>query len=632
MWVVLGFAPITGVAQTPSLPSEVPAGEPAAGKAQSEAKAEPVGPVGESAPAPHLQKAREPVPLDTAPSAGATGAALPPAEAPPPETQPESPPETATKEAAETPAASEEPGRPAFIKGELIHPGTRRLLSRFDHIGVSVGPNIIERDLLIGVAPGMAWYMENGLSFSLHLPIRLLAVEGGSLDFGGLKIRREDWDEIADYAKVIRFVTFGRKESNIYFTVNTMRPATIGHGLVLNKYQGDIDVDRSLTGIVFDAYNRYGGFELQANDITFTNRVVGGLLFVKPLSFFSDSVYAEGVSIGVESVADLRAPTCVRFGADSAECVQGSGHAAGFDPFTGASLDQTFVRTDPDTGRFAVDEDRVQAIGLSAEAKVYKDERNIDLKLYGTYHRFINDGGGDGIAAGLLARLNFGASWLSAFRLRGEYRTFVNGFLPGYFDSLYEIHKYAYQFRSDDYQVTPTKYQAVFGDPANGFVRPEHGRRHGYNIEAAFGGFHESRSKKQIAFGFGLQDSTGPDDTTLYVHAEVPWFGWLQVFATYLRTNVDGVGKLVTANAFNAQNAILLSGMRLQILPILFVNAHYARSFRVVATPGSEYHLGNDTIVDRNGEPSTYFRSDRLFENVQTLFVEVELGWEFGDE
>ena len=54
--------------------------------------------------------------------------------------------------------------------------------------------------------------------------------------------------KIADFAKVIRFVTFGRKEANLYATINTMRPATIGHGMLMNRYQGDIDVDRYVFG------------------------------------------------------------------------------------------------------------------------------------------------------------------------------------------------------------------------------------------------------------------------------------------------------------------------------------------------------------------------------------------------
>src|SRR5690606_8417084 len=34
-----------------------------------------------------------------------------------------------------------------FIKGDLIYPGTRRILSRYDHVGVALGAEIIDNEL-----------------------------------------------------------------------------------------------------------------------------------------------------------------------------------------------------------------------------------------------------------------------------------------------------------------------------------------------------------------------------------------------------------------------------------------------------------------------------------------------------
>jgi hypothetical protein len=518
-----------------------------------------------------------------------------------------------------------------FIKGDLIYPGTRRLLSRFDHIGVSVGVSFVDNDLLATVSPGMAWYFDSGWAVSFHMPVRLLALEinGDEFEFGGLKVRRQDWDEISDFAKVIRFITFGRKESNLYFTINTMRPTTIGHGMLMNNYQGDIDVDRSLTSLIFDAYNDYAGFQLQANDITFQNQILAGLAFFKPLSFFSDSTLAKGFSLGVEYITDLRAPRCILESATSDNCVQGSGHAAGFNPYNGESLDNSFVRTDPDTGRFAAKETMVHAIGGSFEFKFYKGE-SADLKLYATYHQFLNDGGGGGLAGGTLARINVGQTWISAFRLRGEYQTFEDGFLPSYFNTLYEIQKYAFLYAAKNYQVGPTKYQQVFGDPENGFNRVDHGRRHGYRLDLHWALFKTKRSAKKIGLGLGIQDSNGPYDTNFYLHLECPLLAWLQIFGTYMKNNVDGVDQIFTN--LTGKDAIILTGFRLQVLPILFVNAHYSQSFRAVGSPGSEVHLGNDTIVDASGNVSPYFKQDLLFENVHTFFVDVEFGWEFDED
>lgn len=529
-----------------------------------------------------------------------------------------------------TPEVAPAPSGPEFIKGELSYPGTRRLLSRYDHVGVAIGPNIIGSDFFLSVTPGMAYYGDR-FSLSLGVPLNLLALEGGTYSVGSMKVRHQDWDEVPDFARVVRFFTIGRKEDNLYFTINSLRPSTLGHGTLINRYQGNVDVDRSMTGMIFEAYNRYAGFQFQSNDITFINRVTGGLAFVRPLAFFTDNTLLESLSLGVEYAGDFAAPECIRFGDGTANCVRGTGHRAGFDPFTGLNLDQTFVRSNEDTGRVETSNGVVHAGGLTAEMKLYRDERNIDLKAFGTYDKFLNEGGGPGWSGGLLARLNAGTSYINAFRLQAEARGIDDGYIPSYFDSLYEVQKYAYPLKKNPYQVTPTKYQAIFGDEENGFARRTLGKRLGYSVDGSWGVFKHSRRNKLIAVSAGLSDSDGPDDTEFYGHVEFPLLGFLQIFGTYMKVAENSPQTLFKGDFLTADNAVVMSGARLEILPILFLNAHYSRGFRVVRSPGSEYHLGNSNVVDSQGNASKYFPEAQLFENVQTLFFEVELGWEFED-
>ena len=525
---------------------------------------------------------------------------------------------------------------PKFIKGNLIHVGTRTMLSRFDHVGISTGPALIGRDVLLNVDPGFAYYGES-FAVAMHVPMRLLAVGnlGDEAEFGEMRVRREDWDEVSDYGKIVRFFSIGRKEDNLYLTLNSLRPATIGHGQVLDKYQPNIDVDRSMLGLMFDAYNDYGGFQFQMNDVMWfdpdqVNKVIGGLAFVKPLSLFSEHWFATGFSLGAEYITDLRAPKCIKKSKDG-PCIRGSGYASGFDPYTGESFDDSFIRTDSTTGLPFVEETTVTAAGLSVEAKVLKEGRFADVKLYGTYHQFLNDGGGAGAAAGMLGRFNAGSTWISAFRLRTEYRNFGDGFQPAYFDSLYETEKYSFAADNTPYQTTPTKFQSVFGDPDNGFERESLGTRHGYNVEFAYGLFKESRRFKKIAFGFGLQDSTGYFDSSFYAHLEFPAFGLLEFFSSYIKTNARDVASLFKGNPLTADNAVVLAGVRMTILPFLFVNAHFAKSFRNTRSPGSEYHLGNANIRNEAGQSSDMFPYDRIYENVPTVFLEVEMGFDYRD-
>jgi hypothetical protein len=565
-------------------------------------------------------------------------------------------PGDATEEADESAEAPEEvvegePIVPKFIKGHLVHPGTREYLSRFTHFGLRLGPDLIDTDLYAKVDFGFAIYTKS-FALSMHLPLRLLAMDGNNLgstsatlaeriQFGGMKIRRQDWDEVPDYGKLIRFLTIGRKEEPLFFSINTMRPASIGHGMLMDKYQANIDVDRSMTGVLFDAYNDHAGFQLQMNDVTMTNQVIGALVFWKPLSLITDDALARSFSVGAEYIADFKAPKCILIndGADSG-CVQGSGQFAGND-VQGNPLDNTYAYVDKDNGRPVVETGTVHAIGASAEYKFAKIGRFVDYKVYSTFHKFLNEGGGDGVSFGFLGRLNAGERWLNAFRIRTEYRSFTDGFLPSYFDSLYEVTKFSFASKSHEHQVTPTKYQAIFGDPSNGFNPAEFGRSHGYNLEFSWGLFKQERRNKRIALGFGLSDSTAPDDTNFYLHLEVPWLGQLpilgiQFFATYLRTNAVSVGELFQGDFFTNTGAVILSGLRLEVLPFLFINATYARNFRITRQPpgpggNGEYHLATDNLTYMDGSASELV-SDTLFENVHTMFIDVELGWEFTDD
>jgi len=538
--------------------------------------------------------------------------------------------EEAQKENEEGEYEEEAPAKRKSIKGNIVHLGTRELVSRFDHISLRAGPRIISKDFYLTVAPSGALYTDS-FAFSFNVPLNLLLYEGASLqtsfedqklDFGGFKIRAQDWDEISDFARVIRFITYGRKESPVYFTITNLRPSTLGHGQLVHNYQANLDVDRSMTGLVFDAYNKWAGFQFQMNDITYTNQIIGALAFVKPMGW-SDNKILKTLSLGFEYAADFKAPRCIQISKDNADCVSGTGHHAGPDPYTGRNRDNTFVRTDPELGRPLVAFTDVQAFGFSGEIKFLKTE-SVDLKAYATWHQFA--GAGNGLAGGMLSRLTLGDTWISGIRARTEYRSFTEGFSPAYWDTLYEISKYQTIQSKSIYQVAPTKYQSVFGDPENGFELQNTGRRNGYNMELSWGLFKNSRRYKKVAVGLGLTGSSGGDDTNFYAHIELPLFKYVQIFGSFIRLNTSSPGE---AFSTDLKNVIALTAVRLQVLPFMFVNLNYARSFQNIRRPGAEFHLGNENIVDRFGKPSPFFTQDRIYEASHVVAIELELGLEF---
>ena len=573
----------------------------------------------------------EPTTTTTSEAAESAGEAAPaPEESPAPEAAP-APAETSASteantepsaETAQTDATSEESSvrsteEPDFIKGHLAHFGTTSLLSRYSHLGIATGPDFIGDKVFMRIDPGFAYY-EWPVKVAMHLPLRFEVAtidDQNEIRFESFGFRTQDYDEASDYMKFVRFITYGRKEDRLFISVNSLRPSTIGHGMIVNAYQPNIGINKSMTGLLFDAYNDYGGFQFQANDITFQNRVIGGLAFIKPASFFSDHWFAKGFSIGLEYMADYAAPRCIKT-REFGNCIRPSQLV-----IQGEALNpDTFFN---DQGLPYVETQKVEALGLSVETKVAKLDNLIDFKLYATHHQFTNDGGGSGTALGGLARLNYGTNWIAALRLRGELLTYENGFLPGYFNATYEADKYSFRTVEANQSLYLTKVQSVFGDIDNGLPRPLFDRRYGLRAEASFGLFKDDRSNKKLAGLLAFQEATGDNDTEISIHLEAPFLEIVQVFGTYTRTHMESMMDLFQSDFLSSPNAMFLAGARVQVLPIFFINASYARRFQ--PTSDSDDNVLNQIIdIEEGGDTQRGFRA---FDNVQTIFIDFELGY-----
>ena len=115
-------------------------------------------------------------------------------------------------------------------------------------------------------------------------------------------------DQIEDFLRPLRYFTWGKKEDRFYLDLNRARAFTIGHGQLMRRYSPNVDIDEDNLFAQLDAYSDLGGFELVAGPLPLP-RIVGGLLFVKPLGLFSDGYMAKSLSIGVSYLPDLNAPT-----------------------------------------------------------------------------------------------------------------------------------------------------------------------------------------------------------------------------------------------------------------------------------------------------------------------------------
>jgi hypothetical protein len=258
---------------------------------------------------------------------------------------------------------------------------------------------------------------------------------------------------------------------------------------------------------------------------------------------------------------------------------------------------------------------RAQLVGADLETKVLKSE-GADIKIFGDYSRLLDVSapsgagasgqGGGGFTVGTLGRFNAGDVKLHAFRVVLEGRYFDGNYVPGYFDTFYEVQKYQYVTGKADSAYEP-KLRTILGrDPAH--------KRAGYYVEAAY------QYNGGLALSAAFEESfhvSGPDDIctacapeqkrvgarNLTLHIEYPAYSWLQFFGSYYRRSFEGP-LINSGSVLGDDNTLIYAALRLHLLPILFLNARIFRSWHA------------DPVL---GEMRNVYGGD----------VDLELGYEF---
>jgi hypothetical protein len=536
----------------------------------------------------------------------------------------------------------------AFLKGELSHMGDVQLVNARSSFGVGLGVNVIDTTLYAVLRPDVN--MKFGtFQLGLGAPLRFETINWGTVDlfgnpvddvFGNFgRFRTQDWDQVEDWLRPIRYITYGKKEDRLYVNLNRVNATTIGHGQLVRRYTPNLDIDEDNLFANFDAYGDWGGVELMGGPFP-APRLVGGLAFVKPMGIAQDfaPITEEGTwlhtaldswSIGFTYVTDLNSPTGLE------------GRFNPGDQRRQLVVDQAnqFVwrnKTNP-IG------DVVQGLGVDTEIKVLKLD-NVDIKTYAdvsallfpadsssaaAYEAF----SGAGATLGALVRVSLGEKPIRpieeeedavqlgkkprpkkaahALRLRLEGRTFSSTFLPSYWNTLYEVDRF--QFGTDANRASlPTKI---------GFLASQQGgpMRAGYYAELSYAWVDALALTAMYEDAYPLGDDPTMRAKNLALHAETAGLGWLQLFATYQYRNVEA-GELGKALSLTTDNEVLFAGARLQILPIMFLNFAAQRAFRLGFskddTPGQ---------VDKNG-----FRYTTIgLQNAWSNGFDVELGWQF---
>ncbi|MEW6434033.1 MAG: hypothetical protein AB1730_21235 [Myxococcota bacterium] len=445
---------------------------------------------------------------------------------------------------------------PKFIKGELsTYLGADRLVVKNTRIGVSAGIDRFGDTYYLLVEPLVDLRFLDaklGLGFGVPLRIELVSLEmdpatgNPKLTQNIGRIRKEDWDSFHDFGRILKYVTYGKKEDPLYVSVGQRYASSIGHGAITRRYSPNIDIDYPRVSAEVDAYNRFGGFELMVNDVLAWNQL-SGIAFLKPLSFFNPAgEAARSFSIGVSGGLDWAAP------------------------YNLVVMDG--LRQLDDQHRLITENKPVGIVGIDAEVKVVKTE-HVDLKPYVDFSMLV--GGDFGVTGGLLGRFNVGQETVNAFRVVVEARYLGSRYAPSYFDTFYEVDRFVFRELP---RVDPAVANYV---PKQRYLLENGlGQRFGYYLEGSWG------IPGAVGLTLALQGVSNSPATDFVAHLEVPVLSFFQIFGSYYLRGVESWSEL----GFQADQGVLglfgnkaiaFAGARLKILPFLFINGRLYKTFRM---------------------------------------------------
>ncbi|MFZ5438877.1 MAG: hypothetical protein ACOZQL_02650 [Myxococcota bacterium] len=467
-----------------------------------------------------------------------------------------------TLTAAPAPSPSPEPerrdGKPEFVKGELsVYLGSDRLTVKNTRIGVSAGLDRFEDAFYALVEPMVDLrFLDGKLGIGVGVPLRFEIVNFAGnppILFGNAgRFRVEDYDQVHDFGRVLKYVTFGRKEDNVYVSAGQRYASSVGHGSITRRYSPSIDIDYPRASAEVDMYNDYGGFELMTNDLLEWNQL-SGIAFLKPLSFFKpQNLLAKSFSLGVSGGLDWKAPW---------------------------SLSDIPNQRVTQANRLAVTSWKpVKLIGFDAEVKVLKTE-SVDLKPYVDYSMLLDGDGG--FTAGVLGRFNVGTGTVHAFRVVAEARFLGNRYAPSYFDTFYEVDRMAYLNR--DFREAGASTALYL--PKQQFVLERGlGQRFGYYVEASWG------IRNAVGLTFAFEGTSNAPAKNFVAHLELPVLSFFQLFGSYYLRGVETFSELVTVDpdqnvlGLFGLKSVMFAGARLKVLPFLFINGRVYKTFRVNRT------------------------------------------------
>jgi len=439
---------------------------------------------------------------------------------------------------------------PESIKGAVGASPTDML----GRVGGDLNMGQIDGDLFMTI--NLDFSMDFGkIGFGVRVPLRLRLMDNDPQNEESASVfRKEDWDEFSDYLKIIRYFRYGRKGEFIYLIVGDLPGASLGHGTIVSHYYNNIDLDHYKMGLVFDLNTDYGGVETMINHL-FYPTLFGGRAYVRRWSFVDTESYMNNLAVGFTAVSDAVAPYSL---------------VPGVDPGT----------FEMDGGYPKVDEKKAATImGGDIEFRVLNTSW-LTLTPYMDLNGILS--GGIGYHAGILSVFHIPVISMD-LSARIEYRYFTGDYIPAYFNSYYEIQKFAYPFKNE---TTGSETMLPKRQVLDMLAAQSDKKLNGYYAELVF------KVNEWFTIGASYDDYDGPYNSNLRMYLDVPALEVVQFGCYYYKHNFEGASEAFTFD----DKSLFLVEARYQITSFLYVLGQYWRIWQLDPESG-EYESVDDWSV-----------------------------------
>ena len=281
------------------------------------------------------------------------------------------------------------------------------------------------------------------LGFGVGLPIRIITNPDDDIDTSGGVFPTEDWDDARDWVAILNYFHYGHSGDMFYFYFGEQRNRYVGNGSIVGAYYGDLRLFHPQRGVNLEVNTDYAGLDFFMDDVTPPN-VIGGRVYIKPVSFFSKENYGNNLEIGASYFADVFAP----------------------DKITGGKPG--------DDGR-VISKTNMQIFGFDLSFRVLA-MKYYQLTPYTDINKIVD--AGTGMHFGLKHKLMLPTSTDMQILSRWEVRAMEADYIPSYFNTFYDIEREYYKGQTNPHQ-TKLQYLMSYVDSGKNWTA-------GYYLDLVF--------------------------------------------------------------------------------------------------------------------------------------------------